>query len=45
MAKQGSQPVVFTVGHSTRPLVDFIALLTAHSMAALVDVRTVPLNL
>jgi len=34
--------VVFTVGHSTRPLEEFIALLEAHSVASLVDVRTVP---
>lgn len=40
--KHGSHPVVFTVDHSTRPLVDLIALLTAHSVTALVDVRTAP---
>jgi uncharacterized protein (DUF488 family) len=33
---------VFTVGHSTRALDDFIALLTAHHVQRLVDVRTVP---
>ena len=27
MAKQDSQPVVLTMGHSTRPLVEFMALL------------------
>ena len=37
-----SQPVVLTVGHSTRPLEEFIALLTAHSVSRLIDVRTVP---
>ena len=42
MAKQDSPPVVLTVGHSTRPLAEFIALLTAHSVSRLVDVRTVP---
>jgi uncharacterized protein (DUF488 family) len=31
-----------TVGHSTRPLAEFIALLKAHSVAQLIDVRTVP---
>jgi uncharacterized protein (DUF488 family) len=31
-----------TVGHSTRPLAEFIALLTAHSVTQLLDVRTVP---
>ena len=34
--------VVFTVGHSTRSLDDFIAMLVAHGVQRLVDVRTVP---
>jgi uncharacterized protein (DUF488 family) len=34
--------MVLTVGHSTRPLAEFIALLTAHAAARLIDVRTVP---
>lgn len=42
MVKQSSHPVVLTVGHSTRPLEEFIALLTAHSVSQLMDVRTVP---
>jgi uncharacterized protein (DUF488 family) len=33
---------VFTVGHSTRSIEDFLALLTAHEIKLLVDVRTVP---
>jgi uncharacterized protein (DUF488 family) len=33
---------VLTVGHSTRPLKEFIELLKAHSVASLMDVRTVP---
>jgi uncharacterized protein (DUF488 family) len=37
-----SEVVVLTVGHSTRPLGEFIALLKAHSVARLIDVRTVP---
>lgn len=40
--KQDSQPVVLTVGHSTRSLDEFIDLLKAHAVARLVDVRTVP---
>ncbi|MPZ43847.1 MAG: DUF488 family protein [Betaproteobacteria bacterium] len=36
------EPLVFTLGHSTRSLDDFIALLTAHGVERLVDVRTVP---
>jgi uncharacterized protein (DUF488 family) len=38
----GSPPVVLTVGHSTRSLDKFLALLAAHSVTRLVDVRTVP---
>jgi hypothetical protein len=33
---------VLTVGHSTRPIADFVALLRAHGVTRLVDVRTVP---
>src|SRR2546427_365889 len=42
MANLDSELLVLTVGHSTRPLAEFIALLTAHSVARLIDVRTVP---
>ena len=34
--------VVYTVGHSTRPAPAFIALLAAHGVTGLADVRTVP---
>jgi uncharacterized protein (DUF488 family) len=37
-----SETVVFTVGHSTRPLAEMLELLAAHSVSLLVDVRTVP---
>lgn len=33
---------IFTVGHSTRPIDEFIALLRAHGVRQLVDVRTIP---
>ena len=33
---------IFTVGHSTLPLEDFIALLEAYRIACLADIRTVP---
>lgn len=33
---------VFTVGHSTRPIEEFLALLGEHGIKRLVDVRTVP---
>jgi len=32
----------FTVGHSTRPIEEFIGMLTPHGVTQLVDVRTVP---
>lgn len=35
-------PVVLTVGHSTRPIEEFVHLLDAHGVKRLVDVRTVP---
>jgi hypothetical protein len=41
MTQQDSQPVVLTGGHSTRPLAEFIALLAAHSVTSLFDVRSV----
>jgi uncharacterized protein (DUF488 family) len=37
-----SSMVVLTVGHSTRPLDEFIRLLEAHAVSRVVDVRTVP---
>ncbi|MGH9415540.1 MAG: DUF488 family protein [Terriglobales bacterium] len=33
---------VYTLGHSTRPLDDFLALLAAHGVGQILDVRTVP---
>ena len=33
---------IFTIGHSTRSLDEFIALLNAHAVSCLTDVRTVP---
>ena len=33
---------VLTIGHSTRPIEAFIALLRAHGVTQLIDVRTVP---
>ncbi|HEX2139867.1 MAG TPA: DUF488 domain-containing protein [Woeseiaceae bacterium] len=35
-------PVVFTVGHSTRSFEELVALLRAHGVERLVDVRTMP---
>jgi uncharacterized protein (DUF488 family) len=33
---------VFTIGHSTRPIEEFLGMLQAHGVRRLVDVRTVP---
>ena len=35
-------PIVLTVGHSTRPIEEFVRLLDAHGVKRLVDVRTLP---
>jgi uncharacterized protein (DUF488 family) len=35
-------PTVFTIGHSTHPIEEFIALLRSNGMEQLIDVRTVP---
>jgi uncharacterized protein (DUF488 family) len=35
-------PPVFTIGHSTRPLDEFVSLLRPHDISQLVDIRTVP---
>jgi uncharacterized protein (DUF488 family) len=38
----GSSPVVYTIGHSTRPIGEFFALLRVHGIRQLADVRSVP---
>ncbi len=37
-----TSPVVLTIGHSTRPLADFLHLLQVHGVTQLLDVRTIP---
>ena len=34
--------LILTIGHSTRTLDDFIAILRAHGVARVVDIRTIP---
>ncbi|MBS0181072.1 MAG: DUF488 domain-containing protein [Nitrospira sp.] len=34
--------VLWTIGHSTRPIEEFLALLKAHGVEQLIDVRTIP---
>ncbi len=42
MPKAKPSTLVLTIGHSTRPLDEFIRLLQAHGVTRVVDVRTVP---
>ena len=41
-ARRQGELLILTVGHSTRPIGEFIELLKAHAVARVVDVRTVP---
>ena len=34
--------VIFSIGHSTRPLDQLVALLRAHGIHTLVDIRSIP---
>lgn len=38
----GASPLILTIGHSTHPIEQFIALLKAHEVTRIIDVRTVP---
>ena len=42
MSTPGKPKAIYTVGHSTRSATDFVALLVAHGIRQLGDVRTVP---
>lgn len=35
---------LWTIGHSTRPIEDFIGLLQTHGIQLLIDVRTIPFS-
>jgi uncharacterized protein (DUF488 family) len=37
-----AEPIVYTLGHSTRPLDDFVVLLRSFGIRRVVDVRTIP---
>jgi uncharacterized protein (DUF488 family) len=37
-----AEPIILTIGHSTRPLQDFVALLAVHRVGRLADIRTIP---
>jgi uncharacterized protein (DUF488 family) len=36
------QKIIYTIGHSTRPIEDFIDLLRTYKIEMLIDVRTIP---
>lgn len=36
------KPIIYTVGHSTHPIEEFLELLRAHGVEQVVDVRTIP---
>ena len=38
------KPIIFTVGHSTRLIDEFIGLLQMHGIKEIVDVRSVPMS-
>jgi uncharacterized protein (DUF488 family) len=42
MPEKPHDPRVFTTGHSTRPIAEFIELLQLHGVKQLIDIRTVP---
>ncbi|MCL4502758.1 MAG: DUF488 domain-containing protein [Deltaproteobacteria bacterium] len=42
MNRESQAISVLTIGHSTRPLADFLAILQAHEVEKVADVRTVP---
>ncbi len=36
------KPVIFTIGHSTHPIDEFVQLLLAHGVKEVIDVRSIP---
>ncbi len=40
--RERASPLILTVGHSTRPIEDFIRLLQTHGVTCVADVRTIP---
>ena len=38
------KPIIFTIGHSTRSMDEFMELLTAHGVKEIVDVRSIPMS-
>lgn len=40
--RSAAKPLILTIGHSTRPLDDFLELLRANGVKQLIDIRTIP---
>jgi hypothetical protein len=40
--RKSKPPLILTIGHSTRPIEEFIELLRQHGVERLVDIRTIP---
>ncbi len=40
--RKQTNPAIFTIGHSTRPLNEFIELLQSHGVQRVIDIRTIP---
>ena len=40
--KEATHPPIFTIGHSTRPIDEFLELLRANGVKQLIDIRTIP---
>lgn len=40
--KDRARNTVFTIGHSTRPLEDFVELIKNHKIKSVIDIRTIP---
>lgn len=39
---KSGKPIIFTIGHSTRSLADFISLLRSHGVRRVLDIRSIP---
>ena len=38
------RPCIFTVGHSTRSIDEFVGLLRAHGVRVIADIRSIPMS-
>lgn len=42
ISPEAANATIFTIGHSTHPIEEFIAMLKAHGIKTLADIRTIP---